>query len=126
MKGIINSLLKNWRSYRFAIQGIRYLVKSENNFRIQLICGTLVIIFGFVFHLDSSSWLLLIVMIGLVLMAEALNTSIEKLADKVQPAYDPDIALIKDLAATGVLLISTAASIVGVIVFVSAILSDIH
>ena len=55
--------------------------------------------------------------IGLVLSAEAVNSAIEALADRVSPAYDEAIKRTKDLAAGAVLLLAIASAVVGLIIF---------
>jgi len=56
------------------------------------------------------------VCIGAVLGAEALNSAIERLADRVQPEQDPAIHDVKDLSAGAVLVLSVATAVVGVVV----------
>ena len=56
--------------------------------------------------------------IGLVLAAEAINSSIEALADLVSPEYNEAIKRTKDLAAGAVLILAITAAIVGFIVFI--------
>ena len=57
------------------------------------------------------------VYVGLVLSAEAVNSAIEALADRVSPAYDEAIKRTKDLAAGAVLLLAIASAVVGLIIF---------
>ncbi|MEO9967447.1 MAG: diacylglycerol kinase family protein [Reichenbachiella sp.] len=115
MLKIINSIQKNWQSYRHAIRGIAYLIKSENNFKIQLICSFILVVIGFICDFSILKWVIAIILIGLISMAEAFNTALEKLADKVEPRFDKKIGLVKDVSAGAVLLISIAALIVGLI-----------
>ena len=63
-------------------------------------------------------WVAVWLAIGGVLAAEALNSSIEALADVVSPGYNEAIKRVKDLAAGAVLLLALAAAIVGLIIFV--------
>ena len=44
-------------------------------------------IFGFIMHLSATEWMFQIFAIGLVLVAESLNTAIEKMADFIHPEY---------------------------------------
>ncbi|HBK94801.1 MAG TPA: diacylglycerol kinase, partial [Porphyromonadaceae bacterium] len=60
--------------------------------------------------------------IGLVLALEAVNTSIETLADLVSKERNATIKKVKDLAAAGVLLAAMAALAVGVLVFLPKII----
>ena len=58
------------------------------------------------------------IVIGAVLSAEAVNSSIESLADLVSPEYNEAIKKTKDLAAGAVLIMAIAAAIVGLIIFI--------
>lgn len=62
-------------------------------------------------------WIVICLCIGLVLSAEAVNSAIEALADRVSPAYDEAIKRTKDLAAGAVLLLAIASAVVGLIIF---------
>ena len=123
MKMLLNSLKKNLRSYRFAWNGISHSTKHENNFRYQIIAGLVVIVAGLYLKLNIRSWLIIILLIGLVLMAELFNTAIERLADIVHPEEHPEIGKVKDVAAGAVLVISVTAFIIGVIIFGPALTS---
>jgi diacylglycerol kinase (ATP) len=105
------------KSFQHAFHGIRFAA-AENNFRVQLSIGILVIIAGAIFKLSSVEWLWIVLMTGLVLSAEMVNTSIEGLVDLVSPEFNPLAGKVKDLAAGAVLVISIAACVVGLIIFV--------
>ena len=55
--------------------------------------------------------------------AEALNTAIERLCDKIEPNKDDKIKIIKDIAAGAVLLSSIFSATVGAIIFIPHIIS---
>jgi undecaprenol kinase len=55
--------------------------------------------------------------IGIVIVAEMLNTAIEKLTDMVSPEINPKAKVVKDLAAGSVLMASITAAVIGLIVF---------
>ncbi|GHT22368.1 hypothetical protein AGMMS4957_12480 [Bacteroidia bacterium] len=67
--------------------------------------------------------MIIVVVSGLVFAAEAINTSIEILADVVSPERHPQIKLVKDIAAGAVFLLAIAAAIVGLIVFLPKIIA---
>jgi diacylglycerol kinase len=100
-----------------AINGIRYVIRNETNFRIHLVFAVLVIAGGLVFSISSENWVLLFLSMAFVLSAEIFNTAIEVLCNKVQPAQDPLIRIIKDVAAGAVLLSAIAAIVIGLIIF---------
>ena len=76
-----------------------------------------VIALGTGFGIDRHDWLWIVLAIGLVWTAEAFNTAIERLADALTMERDPRIAIVKDVAAAGVLVSATAAAIIGLLIF---------
>jgi diacylglycerol kinase len=60
---------------------------------------------------------MVILSIGAVLTAEAMNTAVEKICDRFMDAQDPLVRNIKDSAAAAVLIISITAALVGIMVF---------
>lgn len=117
-----NYFLKRGRSFVYAWQGIVSLFGNEPNARIHLCVALLVVAAGFFFNISASEWCLVTLCIGGVFMAEAFNTAIEKLCDKVSPQTDSLIKIAKDVAAGAVLLFVFAAVTVGLIVFLPKII----
>jgi diacylglycerol kinase (ATP) len=117
MENLVNSLRKTRKSFKYAFKGIDYLLRHENNFRFHMLAAVFTIALGLSVGLTTSEWLVIIIMIGLVLMAEASNTALEKFLDVLHPEIHPTVAIAKDLAAGAVLLISITAAVVGLIIF---------
>lgn len=100
MKQTKESFLKNRiRSVGFSLRGIAVLIRTEKSIKIQLFAAVFITMVGFFANLTATEWIAQCIIIGLVLVAEALNTAIEKIADFVQPEYDEKIGLIKDIGA---------------------------
>ncbi len=117
------SLRKRVRSFGYAFSGIRTLVRDEHNARIHLFAMVCVIVAGFLLHISPTEWCLVGLCFGGVLMAEAMNSAVEALADMVSPEYHPLVKKAKDVAAAGVLMMAVAAAVVGVIVFLGKIIA---
>ena len=117
MKQLVN-IRKALRSFRFAGAGVFSLFRYENNARIHLLAALLVVTMSIILDLSALEWCVVVIQIGLVSGAEAMNTAIEKLADVVSPDYHPTIKVAKDLAAAGVLILSVSAVIIGGILFI--------
>ena len=112
------------KRFRDAGRGL-WLLYLDPSFRLDLKLGGVAVVAGLVFQITATQWALLVIVIGVVLKAEAFNTVQELQADfKQKPAappwlhYDPDIRDIKDISAGGVLIVSISAAIVGTIIFV--------
>lgn len=94
-----NFFQERWRSIFFALRGVIFLIKSEDSIKVQLFIAFLVSIAGFYFEISITEWMIQFLAIGLVLVAEALNTGIEKIADFVHPEFHKKIGFIKDVSA---------------------------
>lgn len=112
-------------SFKFAFNGIYNLIKNENNFKFHVLALVCVLSMGVTFSISATEWCILILCIGLVLSAEAFNTSIEKISDFVEPAYNGKIKIIKDISAAGVLITVVISVLVGFIVFLPKLLSHL-
>ncbi len=87
------------RSIRFAVRGMFLLIKTEDSIKVQLFVAALATFAGFYFDISAIEWMFQIIVIGLVLVAESLNTAIEKVSDFVHPDYHEKIGFIKDISA---------------------------
>lgn len=113
------------RSFRFSLQhaleGLASLVKNEQNARYHLIATILVLLLASFLDLTITNWILLLVVIFLVWIAELINTSLEYLYDLVRPEIDPLVKLGKDMAAAAVLLTAALSIVVGLLILGPAI-----
>jgi len=100
-----------------AVNGIIAVTKSEWNFRFHLLMMILVIGAGIFFRLSSIEWIAVVIVIGMVLITEMLNTTVEKIIDYLKPEFHPAARFIKDAAAGAVLISAITAVIVGIIIF---------
>lgn len=112
---------KRIKSFLYAFKGIAALF-GQPNARIHAVVAVSVVACGAWLGLSATEWCLISLCIGGVLMAEAFNTAIEALADKVSPDFDPLIGKAKDLGAGAVLLMVFGAVAVGLIVFLPKLL----
>ena len=99
-----------------ALRGLAFLINTQRNARVHLVATVLVIALGWYLKIDRSEWGLIILATALVWCTEALNTAVERLADRVTMERDPLIKQAKDLAAGAVLCASVGAALVGIII----------
>ena len=104
-------------SFNYAVSGIIYTLKTERNMRIHLIIAILVVLLSLFFDFSRSELLLLFFTIALVLMAEMINTAIERTVDLVTDEFHPLARLAKDIAAGGVLIAALNSIAVGYLLF---------
>ncbi|CAN5217169.1 diacylglycerol kinase family protein [soil metagenome] len=120
-----NYVKGRWKSFGYALKGVKGVIASGPNFVVMLLAIAVVVVAGIYYHLTGTEWALVTFAITLVVVAEALNTAIEKLTDMVQPKQDPRAGMVKDLASGGVLLACIGAAVIGVLVFGHHIMRDI-
>jgi diacylglycerol kinase len=111
------------KSFKHAIRGIYLLIADEHNMRIHIMLAALAVSMGIVFRVDHVDWLVIVVCIGLVWMAEAFNSAIEKMMDHLSPEKHENVKNIKDISAAAVLICTIAVAIVGSIIFIPKICS---
>ena len=112
------SLKSRLESFRFALNGLLLLLKNEHNSRIHLLAAIIAIIMGIIMKLDHYEWSLLIIVIGAVFLTELLNSSIESLADLIDPEFNELIMRAKDYSAAAVLISAIVAIVVGGLIFI--------
>lgn len=112
------SIRKRIRSFGYALDGICTLLRDEHNSRIHVAVMVLVLAAGMLFGISAAEWMAVVICFGMVLMAEAMNSGIEALADLVMPERHPLVKKAKDIAAAGVLFAALASVAVGLIVFI--------
>jgi len=105
------------RSLTFAIRGAWLLITTEHSIMVQVAIAVIMTVVGFIMKLSSIEWMFQVLAIGLVLVAESLNTGLEKLSDFVHPDYDDRIGFIKDISAGAATFAAFIAVIIGLIIY---------
>lgn len=93
------------------------MLKSERNFQLEVFALIINLFLIVYFKLNSTDVALILLVCFLVLIAETINTAIEKICDFVEPNFNKKIGLIKDISAGAVILATLLSIIVGVLVY---------
>lgn len=109
------SVMARLKSFTYAFAGFAFMLRTQHNAWVHLVATIVVIALGFVLRVDADAWRWLIVAVGLVWVAEAMNTAFEHLCDVVSPEFHPSVKRSKDIAAAAVLVCVIAASLLGAI-----------
>lgn len=117
------SIVARFKSMTHAWRGIGIFFKTTHNSWVHLFFATLSIFLGFILYLSSVEWVAIILAIGLVMLAETINTAIEIDMDLTSPTYHPYARDTKDVAAGAVLLSAIVAVIIGFIIFLPKIVA---
>ncbi|KKS03885.1 hypothetical protein A2W70_04510 [Candidatus Curtissbacteria bacterium RIFCSPLOWO2_02_41_11] len=114
-------ILHEQKSFGYAIEGIVYSFKKGTHFKIHVIVAVIAIILGIIYSISTFEWLTIILISSAVIAAETINTAIEETCDVLHPEHHPGARLAKHCAAGGVLILSIAAVIIGLIIFLPKI-----
>lgn len=109
-----------WRSFGFAIQGFRFVLRTERNIKVMLGGFAFAVVAGLLIGLDAVRWGLILLCCGVVLSAELMNTAVETVVDLVSPEYHPLAGRAKDVAAASVWVLCMLVAVAGVIILGSA------
>lgn len=115
-----NNFLK---SINFALRGLRLMIKSQKNFRRQLLFAFIIFIFAWLLKFNYIEFCLIIISVSLVLLAEMLNSVIEFTIDSyTKNKYSKLVEMAKDMAAGTVLFATIISTILGSILFIHKII----
>jgi diacylglycerol kinase (ATP) len=109
-------------SFRYAFAGVRYLLWTQRNAKIQSAIGLAAIGLGVVLGIDRYEWLALLVTITVVIAAEGVNTALEAVVDLTSPEYHTLAKIAKDVGAGTVLITAIASVIIGLVLFLPHLL----
>jgi len=103
-------------AFGYALAGLAAAWRNERNLRIHAAIAALVVVGGILVHLPLVGWAVVALAMGLVLVAELLNTALEAVVDLVSPEQHRLAKLAKDCAAAAVLVAALAAVAAGLLV----------
>ena len=95
MERLLRATINTWH-------GLLAAARSEEAFRQELVALVLAVPLAFLLADEAWKRLALIGVVVFVLVVELLNTAIEKLADRVNLAIDPQIGRVKDMGSAAV------------------------
>lgn len=110
------------KTFGYAFEGILTGIRKERNMRIHTAAMILVVFFGTVLGLSATEWCICLVLFGLVMALELVNTAVEAVVDLVTEERKPLAKIAKDTAAGAVLIAAIMAAVIGCIIFLPKIL----
>jgi len=105
------------QSIRHALDGINYVLETQQNARIHLFFTLAVIVLGFLLGITRVEWIFLILTVSLVWVAELFNTAVEVMVDFISPEKHVAAKICKDVSAGSVLVTVIISILVGLLIF---------
>ena len=112
-----------FKSFGYAFEGIWTGISKERNMKIHCFAAVCVVVAGVLFHISVTEWCICLVLFGLILSLELVNTAIEAVVDLVTEDKKPLAKLAKDTAAGAVLIAAVMAAMAGLLIFVPKLIS---
>ncbi|MEG1597012.1 MAG: diacylglycerol kinase family protein [Bacilli bacterium] len=110
-------------SFKYSFEGLKNAYLNEQSMMIHCIITVFVVGLGFILKINNIEWIIVLIMVGLVMAMELMNTAIEAVVDMVMPDIHPLAKIAKDSASAAVGVLSLVAFIIGCIVFLPNIIS---
>ena len=121
-----DEIQNRYRSFRAALRGFGWLIVSERHFQLHLVAAVAAILLGLILGLALVEWAVLVLTIGLVLVAEAINTAIEHTIDLTVRQIHPLARTAKDIGAAAVLIAAIISVLIGCCLFLPKLLALLH
>ena len=110
-------------TFRNARKGMRIVLRSEVNIRVHCCVALAILAMAYLLNFSVTKICILLLTIGIVIVAEMLNSAVELSLDAVfHNKYSKLVGMAKDIAAGAVMFASVIAIVVGILLFGSAIL----
>lgn len=122
MKAANFSIKRRLRSFKYALNGMKILIKEECNARIHLPAAVLAIALSVILKISKEECLFILLSVSLVIITEIINSAIENICDFISRQKHQHIKKIKDLSAAAVLVAAIFAALTGSIIFIPKIL----
>ena len=110
-------------SFGYAIEGIMYTLKHDQNILVHFAFAIGVIVLALVLGLDHVEVSVLGIAILFVIIAEMLNTAIEKTVDLITTEHRIEAKIAKDVSSGMVLVSAIGAAMLGLFIFLPKILT---
>jgi diacylglycerol kinase len=104
------------QSFRYAIAGWWYVVRSQQNAWIHALASISVFVLGLWLQLAPRDWAVIILSIALVWTAEFLNTALEAVVDLASPEHHELAQVGKDVGAAAVLIAAGSSVLIGILI----------
>ena len=114
-KRIISSIDNSWN-------GLKAAYKNEQSVYIHLVCTVILVLLSFLLNISTTEWLIIIAIIGLTLVVELINTSIESTVDLVTKEFHPLAKVAKDTASAAEFALTLTSAIIALMIFIPNII----
>lgn len=113
---MIEFLKTRIQSFRHAITGWWYVIRTQRNAWIHLVVSVLVILLGIWLNLAVRDWAIIVIAFAMVWTSEFLNTALEAVVDLASPQHHQLAKVGKDVGAAAVLIAALGSVLIGFLI----------
>lgn len=113
---------RHLNSFRLAFHGIWYAFRTQLNFIVHTLFALIAIVLGMAFAISQVEWVVIVLTIVMVFIAEMINTSIESMTNLITTEHRQQAKIAKDVSAGMVLVAAMGAITVGLVIFIPKLL----
>ena len=104
------------QSFQYAFSGIWHTIKTQRNAQIHIFIALIILILGLALNLNFTEWAIIALTMGFVISTEMFNTAIEAAMDFATTDFNPQVKVVKDVAAGAVLISAISAVLIGLLI----------
>jgi diacylglycerol kinase (ATP) len=103
-------------SFQHAFAGWSYVLRTQRNAWIHAVASIVVVVVGLWLKLSPRDWALIVLAVGMVWVAEFINTAVEVIVDLTSPQQNELAKIGKDVGAAAVLIAAVCAFLIGLLI----------
>lgn len=108
-------------AFKYAFDGIFRTIRNERNIKIHILAVIVVIIMGIVYRINTIEWIICLLLFGLVISSELINSAVEHTVDLCTKEENELAKFAKDAAAGAVLVNAIISIIIACIIWIPKI-----
>ena len=114
---------KHSLSFRHALEGLKWVLRTQPNFRIHIFLSILSLLGGWYFKISYIEFLVIFILIFIGLVIEAINTGIEETIDALNKDWSHEVKIAKDVSAASMLIFALGSTTIAAVIFIPRILA---
>lgn len=120
---MISKLKAHHVSFKYALAGIFWAVKTQPNFKIHFVLSSLAVLLGIILEISRWEWIIIIITLFWGISSEMLNTALESMTDLITTEWRQEAKIAKDVAAGMMLIVALGTVVVAAIIFIPKIIT---
>lgn len=113
-----------FKKFFYALKGLLISLKEEPSLVFHFVTAAIILIICGIINqkMQIMDWIIIVLVIGLMITLELVNTAIENICDMVSFKYNKSARKIKDISAAATLLFSITSLVIGLLIFIPKII----